>query len=61
MSFSIIKYLNDIFTFDDVLSEIGITIYTSEGKIKNMATILEEMSEFWSKDLEEKKIKNDCY
>lgn len=54
MSFSIIKYLNDIFTFDDVLSEIGITIYTSEGKIKNIATILEEMSELWSKDLEEK-------
>lgn len=59
MSFSIIKYLNDIFTFDDVLSEIGITIYTSEGKIKNMATILEEIAELWNKDLEEK-IKNDC-
>lgn len=54
MSFSIIKYLNDIFTFDDVLSEIGITIYTSEGKIKNMATILEEIAELWNKDLEKK-------
>ena len=54
MSFSIIKYLNDIFTFDDVLSEIGITIYTPEGKIKNIATILEEIAELWSKDLEEK-------
>ena len=57
MSFSIIKYLNDIFTFDDVLSEIGITIYTPEGKIKNMATILEEIAELWNKDLE--KIKNE--
>lgn len=54
MSFSIIKYLNDIFTFDDVLSKIGITIYTPEGKIKNMATILEEITELWSKELEEK-------
>lgn len=34
MSFSIIKYLNDRFTFYDVLSEIGITIYTPEGKNK---------------------------
>ena len=58
MSFSIIKYLNDIFTFDDVLSEIGITIYTPEGKIKNMATILEEIAELWNKDLEEE-IKNE--
>ena len=58
MSFSIIKYLNDRFTFDDVLSEIGITIYTPEGKIKNMATILEEIAELWNKDLEEE-IKNE--
>ena len=55
MSFSIIKHLNDALSFDEnVLSKIGITIYTPEGKIKNIATILEEIAELWSKDLEEK-------
>lgn len=53
------KHLTDALALGDVLSEIGITIYTPEGKIKNMATILEEIAELWNKDLEEE-IKNDC-
>ena len=53
------KHLTDALALDkDALSKIGITIYTPEGKIKNMATILEEISELWNKDLEEE-IKNE--
>ena len=59
MSYSLIKHINDALTLDEsALSLIGITIYTPDGKIKNITTILEEIAEFWSKDFEEK-IKND--
>ena len=59
MSFSIIKHLDNALYFDEnVLSKIGITIYTPEGKIKNITTILEEIAKLWNKDLEEE-IKND--
>ena len=54
------KHITDALTLDEgALSNIGITIYTPEGKIKDITTILEEIAEFWSQDLEEK-IKNDC-
>lgn len=53
------KHLTDALALDeDALSKIGITIYTSEGEIKNIMTIFEEIAKLWSKDLEEK-IKND--
>lgn len=60
MSFSLMKDLCDALELNDsALSKIGITIYTPDGKIKNITTIFEEIAELWSKDLEEK-IKNDC-
>ena len=60
MSFSLMKHLCDALELNDsALSKIGITIYTPDGKIKNIMTIFEEIAELWSKDLEEK-IKNDC-
>lgn len=60
MSFSLMKHLCDALELNDsALSKIGITIYTPDGKIKNITTIFEEIAELWSKDLEEK-IKNDC-
>ena len=60
MSSSLMKHLTDALTSDEsALSLIGITIYTPEGKIKDITTIFEEIAEFWNKDLEEK-IKNDC-
>lgn len=60
MSFSLMKHINDALALDEgALSKIGITIYTPDGKIKNITTIFEEIAELWSKDLEEK-IKNDC-
>lgn len=59
MSFSLMKHITDALTLDEgALSNIGISIYTPEGKIKDITTIFEEIAEFWSKDLEEK-IKND--
>lgn len=55
MSFSLMKYINDALALDEcALSEIGISIYDSEGKIKNVITIFEEIAELWSKDFEEK-------
>lgn len=60
MSFNLIKHVSDALVLDEgALSKIGITIYTPDGKIKNITTILEEITELWSKDLEER-IKNDC-
>lgn len=60
MSFSLMKHLCDALELNDsALSKIGITIYTPDGKIKNITAIFEEIAELWSKDLEEK-IKNDC-
>ena len=60
MSFSLMKHINDALALDECdLSKIGISIYDSEGKIKNVTAIFEEIAELWSKDLEEK-IKNDC-
>lgn len=54
------KHINDALALDEcALSKIGISIYDSEGKIKNVTAIFEEIAELWSKDLEEK-IKNDC-
>lgn len=59
MSSSLMKHLTDALSLDEgALSNIGITIYTPEGKIKDITTILKEIAEFWSEDLEEK-IKND--
>lgn len=61
MSFNLIKYLCDALNQDEsALSKIGISIYDSEGKIKSVTAIFEEIAELWSKELEEK-IKNDCY
>lgn len=60
MSYSLIKHINDALTLDEsALSKIGITIYTPDGKIKNITTIFEEIVELWNKNFEEK-IKNDC-
>ena len=60
MSFSLMEHLCDALELNDsALSKIGITIYTPDGKIKNITTIFKEIAELWSKDLEEK-IKNDC-
>ena len=60
MSFTLFKHLCDALSLDEsTLSQIGISIYDSEGKIKNVTTIFEEIAEIWSEDLEEK-IKNDC-
>lgn len=60
MSFSLMKHISDALALDEcVLSKIGITMYTPDGKIKDVITILEEIAELWNKDLEEK-IKNDC-
>ena len=60
MSFNIIKYLCDALDLNEsALSKIGISIYDSEGKIKNVTAIFDEIAELWSKDLEEK-IKDDC-
>jgi hypothetical protein len=60
MSFNLIKHLCAALNSDEsALSKIGISIYDSEGKIKNVTAIFEEIAELWSKDLEEK-IKNDC-
>ena len=60
MSFNLIKHISDALILDeDALSKIGITIFTSEGEIKNIMTIFEEIAELWGKDLEEK-LKNDC-
>lgn len=60
MSFNLIKHLCDALNSDEsALSKIGISIYDSEGKIKSVTAIFEEIAELWSKDLEEK-IKNDC-
>ena len=60
MSFNLIKHLCDALNSDEgALSKIGISIYDSEGKIKNVTAIFEEIAELWDKDLEGK-IKNDC-
>ena len=60
MNFSLFKHLCDALNLDEsALSNIGISIYDSEGKIKNVTTIFEEIAKFWNKDLEGK-IKNDC-
>lgn len=60
MSFNPIKHLpSALFLEGETLSKIGITIYTPDGKIKNIMTIFEEIAELWNKDLEEK-IRNDC-
>ena len=60
MSFSLIKHLCDALNQNEsALSKIGISIYDSEGKIKKVTAIFEEIAEFWDKDLEGK-IKNDC-
>ena len=60
MNSSPMKHLTDALASDEcILSKIGITFYTPDGKIKNITAIFEEIAEFWSKDLEEK-IKNDC-
>ena len=59
MSFSLMKHINDALALDEsALSQIGISIYDSEGKIKNVTAIFEEIAEIWCKDFEEK-IKND--
>ena len=60
MSFNIIKYFCDALDLNEsALSKIGISIYDSEGKIKNVTAIFEEIAELWSKDFEEK-IKDAC-
>lgn len=60
MSFSLMKHISDALALDEcALSKIGITMYTPDGKIKNIITIFEEIAELWSKDLEEK-IKDAC-
>ena len=60
MSFSLMKHINDALALDEcALSKIGISIYDSEGKIKNVTAIFEEIAELWSKDFEEK-IKDAC-
>ena len=60
MSFNLIKHLCDALNLDEgALSKIGISIYDSESKKKNVTAIFEEIAEFWDKDLEGK-IKNDC-
>ena len=60
MSFSLMKHISDALALDEcALSKIGTTLYTPDGKIKNMTVILEELAELWNKDLEEK-IKNAC-
>ena len=55
MSFNIIKYLCDALDLNEsALSKIGISIYDSEGKIKNVTAIFDEIAELWNKELEEK-------
>lgn len=55
MSFPLMKHINDALALDEcALSKIGITIYTPDGKIKNVMAIFEEIAKLWSKDLEEK-------
>lgn len=45
MSFNIIKYLCDALDLNEsALSKIGISIYDSEGKIKNVTAIFDEIS-----------------
>ena len=56
MSFIIIKYLCDALNLNEsALSKIGVSIYDSEGRIKNVTAIFDEIAELWSKDLEENK------
>lgn len=56
MSFNIIKYLCDALDLNEnALSKIGVSIYDSEGRMKNVTTIFDEIAELWSKDLEENK------
>lgn len=55
MSFNIIKYLCDALDLNEsALSKIGVSIYDSEGRIKNVTAIFDEIAELWNKDLEGK-------
>ncbi len=57
MSNLFFEYLPHIFDLNDSkLSEVGVTIFNSDGSIRNIIEILEEL---WTKNIEEL-VKNDC-